>query len=224
MLNEILTRVANALEVTDTSEIELTSLKLGLTNQSLLARVGDSRYVVRLNNPRSIDLGIVRKNESFNLQLVSKTGIFPSLIFNDEMMIITEFVEGQRFSMSSHQSRRALGIALKKVNTLPTFRGIFCPFAAASNYLAKSKRNGFYLPAMYSEIEERMNEVSLRYYKLELDLSPSHCDLTKSNILQHEDKLWILDWEYSSMSDKLYDLAKIAVSTNLIEETFCRKT
>ncbi|HMO18736.1 MAG TPA: phosphotransferase [Oligoflexia bacterium] len=217
--HEVVFNVARALGISEESEIKLTKLKMGLTNQSFLATFDGSCYVVRLNNPRSAELGIERCVESFNLKIVSEARVCPEVVFNDGRMVITKFIKGRNFLLSSPSAAQALSIELKKVHLGTSFRSIFCPFSSAFNYLALSKQSGFQQSPESIEIGLKIQKTQLKYRKTKFSFSPCHCDLTASNIIQTKDKVWVLDWEYSAMSDYLYDFAKIAVSTNMVEET-----
>ena len=44
---------------------------------------------------------------------------------------------------------------------------------------------------------------------------PSHVDLICENILQQEDRIWFIDWEYSAMASPFWDIAIFSNSAGL---------
>src|SRR4029078_5047344 len=71
---------------------------------------------------------------------------------------------------------------------------------------------GATLPDAYAEAHARAAEIEAALSGAEHEPVPCHNDLLAGNFILGADRLWIVDWEYTGMGDRFFDLANFAVN------------
>jgi thiamine kinase-like enzyme len=221
-LEQILTRIPAWRDRTD---LRVTFLSGGITNQNYRVDAGDESFVLRIGGAKTELLGIDRANEYAANRAAAEIGIAPAVVayVEPEGYLVTRFVRGREIPLDEMRDARTLreiATALKNIHALAPIAATFSPFQVVRAYdkLAR-EQGGATFPKNYAQLRERMKEIESR---ISLLVSPPvlcHNDLLNANFLRDEqDHIRILDWEYAGMGDKFFDLANFAAHHALSDE------
>ena len=202
------------------NEIKIKPIKGGLTNQNFLVQENSKKFFVRLGDDMP-EHNISRSKELIASNAAAEIGLSPAFIYNTKGVLILEYIEGAMLSTDSIVDKLESIISLiKKIHSemskkLYGHSVNFGAFDAIKRYakLLKNHKNSYtqLLPSLLFQAD-----------KLEINTSPydivfCHNDLIFTNFLDDEDRLWIVDWEYSGFNNPLFDLGDFASHCNFPE-------
>lgn len=184
-------------------------VKGGLTNRSYVLHINDRQYRLRLNTPLASSLGIDRAREVKIVDAVQALGLSPAHLFSgdDYRYSLFEYIPGRTWSAADFRNpiQRA---RLEKL--IERFQSVSLDIAPR-DYLA-------YLDDYWQQIHEHnvLNHSDTERYlefRVQLELRTktwprfvlSHHDLIPENIIENEDGLHIIDWEYASLGHPKLD-------------------
>ena len=154
-----------------------------------------------------------RINELSILNKVSKINLAPNIYYfsNKSGNMITSWIDGSMPSLDDFNSSNFLNMlsnSLKSLHNLKCEKQ-FNPFNDIRKRIEICKDLNLPLPKSINILLE-----FLTYIEYKLNKSPliglCHNDLNASNIILTSNKLYFLDYEYSSMGDIFFDLATIS--------------
>lgn len=154
-----------------------------------------------------------RVNELSILNKVSKINLAPNIYYfsNKSGNMITSWIDGSMPSLDDFNSSNFLNMlsnSLKSLHNLKCEKQ-FNPFNDIRKRIEICKDLNLPLPKSINILLE-----FLTYLEYKLNKSPliglCHNDLNASNIILTSNKLYFLDYEYSSMGDIFFDLATIS--------------
>ncbi|MCK9563419.1 MAG: phosphotransferase family protein [Bacteroidales bacterium] len=175
----------------------------GLTNSSWLIASGSDRAVVRLNSPIGERLGVDRHREARVLDALAHTGITPPVWHNDpdKGFLVTAFIPGRVWGpgdLANTAQRRRLGELVDRYQRIETGLPARDYTAYLDNYWHQLQRRDVAVP----------ESLAGRYWHCRGELANwraacepallTHHDLTPANIIDHEGRLYLLDWEYAA--------------------------
>jgi thiamine kinase-like enzyme len=172
-----------------------------------VVRIGD--VVVRLpTRPRT---GVDHSREAANARVAAEAGVGPRVLLGrDDGALVTQLVDGVALTPESVRADRTLvarmGALLAAVHRLPPFSGSFDPWTATDALLDELRP-----PDAWWRLRDDLEAVRFPPSAT----VPCHVDPWPGNVLAADDRLVLVDWEYSSMSDPLWDLADFAVEAGL---------
>lgn len=188
----------------------------GITNRNYRLQYGDLDYVLRL--PGSGGHQYLDRVAGFhNAALADSIGIAPSVLFSDASRgwQLSRFLEGARSLTADDfhdpDTLMAIGGLIGRLQSSGAdFHNLMRPFAISDRYLVLAP-------------EPRLQTLRRRAAWLEaaleadmIPLVPSHIDPNPTNFLRLADgTLRLIDWEFSAMADPCWDLAAIALDTDL---------
>ena len=202
------------------NEIKIKAIKGGLTNQNFLVQENSKKFFVRLGDDMP-EHNISRSKELIASNAAAEIGLSPAVIYNTKGVLILEYIEGAMLSTDSIVDKLESIISLiKKIHSemskkLYGHSVNFGAFDAIKRYakLLKNHKSSYtqLLPSLLFQMD-----------KLEINTSPydivfCHNDLIFTNFLDDEDRLWIVDWEYSGFNNPLFDLGDFASHCNFPE-------
>ena len=202
------------------NEIKIKAIKGGLTNQNFLVQENSKKFFVRLGDDMP-EHNISRSKELIASNAAAEIGLSPAVIYNTKGVLILEYIEGAMLSTDSIVDKLESIISLiKKIHSemskkLYGHSVNFGAFDAIKRYakLLKNHKSSYtqLLPSLLFQVD-----------KLEINTSPydivfCHNDLIFTNFLDDEDRLWIVDWEYSGFNNPLFDLGDFASHCNFSE-------
>ena len=202
------------------NEIKIKAIKGGLTNQNFLVQENSKKFFVRLGDDMP-EHNVSRSKELIASNAAAEIGLSPAVIYNTKGVLILDYIEGAMLSTDSIVDKLESIISLiKKIHSemskkLYGHSVNFGAFDAIKRYakLLKNHKSSYtqLLPSLLFQVD-----------KLEINTSPydivfCHNDLIFTNFLDDEDRLWIVDWEYSGFNNPLFDLGDFASHCNFPE-------
>ncbi len=198
-------------------------LEGGITNRNYRARLGGRDYVIRLPGKDTGKLGIDREAERSANERAAALGVAPPVaaMLTDPPALVTGFVEGAQMSPEDLRDpgtladvARALRLVHDSGGNVPTS---FDSFRLVEDYARTATENGVAVPEDYEEAHARAAEIEKAIGGPEHEPVLCHNDLLAGNFLRGG-RIWIVDWEYSGMGDRYFDLANFAVNNELDED------
>ena len=202
------------------NEIKIKPIKGGLTNQNFLVQENSKKFFVRLGDDMP-EHNISRSKELIASNAAAEIGLSPAVIYNTKGVLILEYIEGAMLSTDSIVDKLESIISLiKKIHSEMSKKlyGHSVNFGAFDAI----KRYAKLLINHKSSYTQLLPSLLFQVDKLEINTSPydivfCHNDLIFTNFLDDEDRLWIVDWEYSGFNNPLFDLGDFASHCNFSE-------
>ncbi|WP_330563320.1 choline/ethanolamine kinase family protein [Roseibium sp. FZY0029] len=185
----------------------------GLTNRVFKLHAEKGTFFLRL--PRREAAGSIdRKAEARNLTLAADAGLAVPPVFCDPCtgVLVTRAVEVHTEAAHRGQPPQALAEALGEV--LGRLHGSGAAFEGRldPDCVLEAQWHGLRnMSDLHSEMDGLEKVLKLRAASMSgsagLGYVPSHGDPSPGNCLMTDERLWLIDWEFSAMSDPAWDLA-----------------
>ena len=189
------------------------TIKSGPVSEISICNFDNIKAILRVDYPCARKINVDRENEIFTLSQLKILDFSPEVLFSDLSygILVWRYIEGIEFSLDEDSNKvflKTLGTELKKIHDID---------------LPKSKKKYFsndinFYRNLLNEVPE--NIILHRGFDLYDKLNNSdnyvfsHNDLNKTNLLWR-DRLFFLDWEYSSFNNPFFDIASISNAYNL---------
>lgn len=192
------------------------------TNRNYKVDTDSGSYAMRIPG-RGTNSYIDRFDEMRNLSLLQALPFTPVVVYSDAEsgILITRFIEGSE-SMTANDLDSVDGInAICHIltdlhNSSVEFGNTFDYRTEIKRYQTVLHRLNPDLPAELSSNQDALETaVECLYLEYGLDLVPCHCDTNLNNFLKACDRTYLIDWEYSGLSERLSDLANIVMTDSL---------
>ena len=208
--------IAHVPQWADVSNLKITLLTDGITNQNYRIDVGGESFVLRIAGANTELLGIDRHNEYAAHRAAAELGIAPEIIYfiEPEGYLVSRFIVGQPIppdEMAQPEHIRQVAATLQRVHTMPAIPGTFSPFRVVEDYTQTAQRYGVAFPANFDWLLARLGDIEAAFLQDPFTPCPCHNDLLNANFLD-DGHLRILDWEYAGMGDRFFDLANFSVN------------
>ena len=199
----------------DESKYKISKLE-SITNLNHKVEVDDKKYIIRIpgENPDLIN----RSSEGINQELVKNIGItLPIILFEKDTGIkISEFYEDlYTFTSSDLKNKEFRDDALDLLNCLHNsdlkFQENFSPLNVFKTLAKNNEKIENESKAIGEEIIKRLIEIGL-------ESKPCHQDLYHANFVYLKEKPYLIDWEYSSQGDPIFDYADLIWQNELEED------
>jgi thiamine kinase-like enzyme len=178
-----------------------------ITNQTYRVDVGEDSYVVRVAGPTTRYLD--REVETHNAAIAAELGLAPPVLYLDDKLLVTRFVTGARplnaGDLANPNRLQQVGALLSRLQRSPRpFRHERHPFGEIDRYV------GEYPHARAMALRQALQPVEAALARSPRPLVPAHVDASTANFLLGGDgRLWLVDWEFSSMADPAWDPASV---------------
>ena len=199
----------------DESKYKISKLE-SITNLNYKVEVDNKTYIIRIpgENPDLIN----RPSEGINQELVKNIGItLPIILFEKNTGIkISEFYEDlYTFTSSDLKNKEFRDDALDLLNRLHNsdlkFQENFSPLNVFKTLAKNNEKIENESKAIGEEIIKRLIEIGL-------ESKPCHQDLYHANFVYLKEKAYLIDWEYSSEGDPIFDYADLIWQNELEED------
>ena len=209
---------AKALGVFPEEIRDITVLKKGMTNRSFLFRCDQKRYIMRIPGEGTSKL-INRKEEAEVYSIVKEAGICDPIVLidPDSGYKITEYIENSRVcDPNDPEDVKKCMTKLREFHSLKLKTGHrFDLFEMAAFYESLRGKS----PSMYRDYErtkEKVMSLKARIESFKKEECLTHIDAVPDNFLFYadetgEEKIALIDWEYSGMQDPDVDIAMFAI-------------
>ena len=198
----------------------------GMTNQNYLAKTTNKQYIVKFFGKGTEKL-INRQDEKYNLELLKDLDLdVKNYLFDIEAGIkVNEYIESA-ITLDSTSIKTKFDKIAPILQTIHAsgkeLRGEFAPFEEIKKYESLIEEKIPY--ANYEAVREEVFSLEKRLADLGVDRKSCHIDLVPENFIESpQGRLYLIDWEYSSMNDPMWDLAALFLESEFTpqeEEAF----
>ena len=193
----------------------------GMTNQNYLVKTTNKQYIVKFFGKGTEKL-INRQDEKYNLELLKDLDLdVKNYLFDIEAGIkVNEYIESA-ITLDATSIKTKFDKIAPILQTIHAsgkeLRGEFAPFEEIKKYESLIEEKIPY--ANYEAVREEVFSLEKRLADLGVDRKSCHIDLVPENFIESpQGRLYLIDWEYSSMNDPMWDLAAL-----FLESEFTRK-
>ena len=193
----------------------------GMTNQNYLVKTTNRQYIVKFFGKGTEKL-INRQDEKYNLELLKDLDLdVKNYLFDIEAGIkVNEYIESA-ITLDSTTIKTKFDKIAPILQTIHAsgkeLRGEFAPFEEIKKYESLIEEKIPY--ANYEAVREEVFSLEKRLADLGVDRKSCHIDLVPENFIESpQGRLYLIDWEYSSMNDPMWDLAAL-----FLESEFTRQ-
>ena len=193
----------------------------GMTNQNYLVKTTNKQYIVKFFGKGTEKL-INRQDEKYNLELLKYLDLdVRNYLFDIEAGIkVNEYIESA-ITLDSTSIKTKFDKIAPILQTIHAsgkeLRGEFAPFEEIKKYESLIEEKIPY--ANYEVVREEVFSLEKRLADLGVDRKSCHIDLVPENFIESpQGRLYLIDWEYSSMNDPMWDLAAL-----FLESEFTRQ-
>ena len=193
----------------------------GMTNQNYLVKTTSNQYIVKFFG-KGTDKLIDRQNEKFNLELLKDLKLdVENYLFDIEAGIkVNQYIENAETLDSATIKTKFEKIApiLQTIHASgKELRGEFAPFEEIKKY--ESLIQGEISYPNYEAVRKSVLSLKNELEKIGVDKKSCHIDLVAENFIEGPDgHLYLIDWEYSSMNDPMWDLAALFLESEFTPE------
>lgn len=198
----------------------------GMTNQNYLVKTTNKQYIVKFFGKGTEKL-INRQDEKYNLELLKDLDLdVKNYLFDIEAGIkVNEYIESA-ITLDSTSIKTKFDKIAPILQTIHAsgkeLRGEFAPFEEIKKYESLIEEKIPY--ANYEAVREEVFSLEKRLADLGVDRKSCHIDLVPENFIESpQGQLYLIDWEYSSMNDPMWDLAALFLESEFTpqeEEAF----
>jgi thiamine kinase-like enzyme len=198
------------------SEIRLSPIAAGLTNQNFRAEVDGTPYFVRIPGASTDLLAVDRENELHNTRAAAEAGVGPQVVAADPETgaFALDWVEGRTMSNAAFAAEpdapARIAAALGQLHAGPRFRDDFDMFRLTEYYLDVVDERSIRIPTGYRDELPKVTLIEAALTARPLPTVPCHNDLLAENYLDDGRRLWIVDYEYSGNNDPTFELGNTA--------------
>ena len=199
-------------------------LEGGITNRNFRVNFGGTDYVVRLPGKNTDLLGIDREAERLATKRAAELGLGPKVaaMLDKPPCLVTCFVASRDMTaeeLREEEAVTAIARGLREFHEtdldLPTE---FYVFEIARGYAEVVRARGNEPPKAFEDALRTAKKVvkAVRGHPEHAPV-PCHNDLLSANFLHDGKDIVIVDWEYSGMGDRFFDLGNFAVNNEFAD-------
>ncbi len=199
-------KIASDVFKTSPDKIKIEYRRLGgMSNYTYVISHNDNWYTIRILG-EGAEIFVDRKAEEHNLKEATKLGIVNETVyFNVKTGVkISKYIKGEYITaqnVKDHYEEVAKVLRLVHNSNLKAY-GDFDPIGRIEKYQSYSKNYDL----EYQEIKNWWKDYYIKHYQ-NIPHVFTHGDGQRSNFVIGEDKLYLLDWEFSGQNDPLYDVS-----------------
>ena len=193
----------------------------GMTNQNYLVKTSSNQYIVKFFG-KGTDKLIDRQNEKFNLELLKDLKLdVENYLFDIEAGIkVNQYIENAETldSVTIKTKFEKIAPILQTIHASgKELKGEFAPFEEIKKY--ESLIQGEISYPNYEAVRKSVFSLKNELEKIGVDKKSCHIDLVPENFIESPDgHLYLIDWEYSSMNDPMWDLAALFLESEFTPE------
>ena len=193
----------------------------GMTNQNYLVKTTSKPYIVKFFGKGTEKL-INRQDEKYNLELLKDLNLdVKNYLFDIESGIkVNEYIDSATTldSTSIKSKFKKIAPILQTIHASgKELRGEFAPFEEIRKYESLIEGNIPY--ANYEAVRKEVFSLEKRLADLGVDRKSCHIDLVPENFIESpQGRMYLIDWEYSSMNDPMWDLAALFLESEFTNQ------
>ncbi|QUW21048.1 phosphotransferase [Sporosarcina sp. Marseille-Q4063] len=222
-MEKLIDLIREALQLPD-AKIENIETTGGMTNLNYLVTIDSADFIVRIPGNGTEEF-IDRRIEKENLEFASSLGINPELrYFNLETGLkVTKKIVNATTLTPTIASEEKTMVKIAEIfrtvhNSNRSMSNRFELFEMMANFEELALEAGAEFFDGFDEVKKDINTLQQYFDDLKIKEVPCHIDPACSNfIISDEDKVYLIDWEYSGMFDPMWDIAAHALEAKLTE-------
>lgn len=193
----------------------------GMTNQNYLVQTSSNRYIVKFFGKGTEKL-IDRKNEKFNLELLKDLKLdVENYLFDIEAGIkVNQYIENaETLNLNTIKTKfEKIAPILQTIHASgKELKGEFAPFEEIKKY--ETLIQGEISYPNYETVRKLVFSLKEELEEIGIDKKSCHIDLVPENFIEGPDgHLYLIDWEYSSMNDPMWDLAALFLESEFTSD------
>ena len=198
--------------VSGDEEIQSVEQLGGMTNQNYLVQTSSNRYIVKFFGKGTEKL-IDRQNEKYNIELLKDLKLdVENYLFDIEAGIkVNQYIKNaETLNLNTIKTKfEKIAPILQTIHASgKELKGEFAPFEEIKKY--ESLIQGEISYPNYDEVRKNVFALENELATIGVDRKSCHIDLVPENFIEAPDgHLYLIDWEYSSMNDPMWDLAAL---------------
>lgn len=202
-------------------EIQIVEQLGGMTNQNYLVKTTSNQYIVKFFG-KGTDKLIDRQNEKYNLELLKDLKLdVENYLFDIEAGIkVNQYIENAEtlnFNTIKTKFEKIAPILQTIHASGKELKGEFAPFEEIKKY--ESLIQGEISYPNYEAVRKAVFSLKEELEQIGIDKKSCHIDLVPENFIEGPDgHLYLIDWEYSSMNDPMWDLAALFLESEFTPE------
>ena len=189
----------------------------GMTNNNYLVETTNRKFIVKFFG-KGTDKLINRIAEKNNLEKLRDLELdVENYIFDiEEGIKVNEYIENA-ITFDAHyiktKNKEVAGILQKVHGSGKELEGEFKIFDEIKKY--EDLIQGEIKYAYYDKIRDKVFRLQSHLEEIGIDRKSCHIDLVPENFIEDENgRVYLIDWEYSSMNDPMWDLAALFIESN----------
>ena len=193
----------------------------GMTNQNYLVQTSSNQYIVKFFG-KGTDKLIDRQNEKFNLELLKDLKLdVENYLFDIEAGIkVNQYIENaETLNLDTIKTRfEKIAPILQTIHASgKELKGEFAPFEEIKKYESLIQGEIYY--PNYEAVRKSVFSLKEELEQIGIEKKSCHIDLVPENFIEAPDgHLYLIDWEYSSMNDPMWDLAALFLESEFTPE------
>lgn len=213
--SKILFNICSVFKCKQSDIHDFKTIKKGLTNTSFIFTLFDQKYVYRHPGEGTSEI-INRKHEYTSLTLAKQNNIDPTFLSMnpEEGWKISKYISNIREPdyRSKHDCQKVIS-TLQKLHALPVkLDWFFKPYEDALELERFIQKKEPIKMAGYDELKANISTLYKTISKNDDSFCLCHCDTYAPNwMINDEDEIYLIDWEYSAMSHPGVDVGYFMV-------------
>jgi len=201
--------------------IKVNQINSGITNINFEVTVDKKKYFLSMPYSNSELLNIDYGNKYYNNKICGEINISPRVIhfIESENLLVTEFIKSKASSLTIFQSSKEIEQLVKNIKLLhnanPFLRN-FNMLSQISYYQNILKKD--YLPKKLFKYVNNIKALKQKLYLPNDKFVPCHNDLLAENIINKDNQLFIVDFDYSGNNDPCFELGNLSVEMEYDDE------
>jgi thiamine kinase-like enzyme len=186
----------------------------GITNHNFLLEVDGESLVLRIGGKDTEALGIDRRAEVAAARMAADIGVGPEVVtvVEPEGYLVTRFIAGEAIPperMRTTEFIERLAPRLRAIHGAAPIPSRFNAHRVVETYASTAAQRGVQVPDDFGWAKEIADAIErARGPQRQV---PCHDDLLNANFIWAQDQVWIVDWEYAGMGDRIFDLGNLSV-------------
>ena len=195
----------------------LNRINKGITNNNFKVIVDGKAFFISIPGTNSKLLNIYFKNKYYNNKICGDIGISPKVVhyIKAEELLVTEFITSKNSVSKSFHGSEKISVLVKMIKTLhdakPFYRN-FNMFTYIYHYMNILKKEG--LPKLLFPISNRIDNLGQKLVLYRRHLVPCHNDFVIGNIIDNQNQMFLVDFDYSGNNDPCFELGNLIVEMN----------
>ena len=195
----------------------LNRINKGITNNNFKVIVDGKAFFISIPGTDSKLLNIDFTNKYYNNKICGDIGISPKVVhyIKAEELLVTEFITSKNSVSKSFHGSEKISVLVKMIKTLhdakPFYRN-FNMFTYIYHYMNILKKEG--LPKLLFPISNRIDNLGQKLALYRRHLVPCHNDFVIGNIIDNQNQMFLVDFDYSGNNDPCFELGNLIVEMN----------